>query len=169
MPDATTNLYLAQPGEVWKITWANRPLVEPNEKSTVVAVRGHDRWTFPGGSLSDVQTKQPEIRFSALRMVVVDPTDPYEVERLANAFEARRHADCGSGSCLLDQTRAALDDFLALSTIVEPTGKFAQVENSEGMTYYLSPAGNWHRESDDLVRPWSHIGATKVISDGWPS
>jgi hypothetical protein len=100
-------------------------------------------------------------------LVVIDPEDTEQIERLDAIYQ--RVLDTSPRFHGLAQVMAtALREFANPTTPRpdEPTGKFAEVQNAEGMVYYRSPAGTWLRQSDNLERPWDHIDAVKVLSEG---
>lgn len=92
---------------------------------------------------------------SARPLVVIDPERNEDVLRLASVL-MRPEID----------VRNALRSLIEPPKHDEPTGRYAEVESCEGTTYYRSPAGTWHRESDNFERPWDHIGAVRVLSEG---
>jgi hypothetical protein len=99
--------------------------------------------------------------------LVIDIQDTEQIERLDAIYQ--RVLDTSPRFHGLAQVMAtALREFANPTTPRpdEPTGKFAEVQNAEGMVYYRSPAGTWLRQSDNLERPWDHIDAVKVLSEG---
>lgn len=102
----------------------------------------------------------------ALAVAAIDPGDVEAVDRLTDLFNLALRGLSDECERPWHAMRDALYGFANSTKPEEPTGKFAEVINAEGMTYYRTPGGAWRRSSDDLERPWSHIDATHVLSEG---
>ena len=121
-----------------------------------VSVRADHVWHTSTGVLSDhnVTHVRP--------LVVIDPEDREQINHMQKVWDVWGLPK----DLLIDSLQAAFRALAAPPKPDEPQGKYAEVENSEGMTYYRSPSGEWHRATDDFVRPWSHVGAVRILSEG---
>lgn len=129
---------------------------------------GHGHWVFVDGST------MPEGETNARPLVVIDPEDREQVERLGELFSSRR--DRFVGVLWRDAMQAALREFADPKPPrpEEPRNLGAVVEDAEGRVWLrgrrtLSFA-DWidaSGENDD--RQWGSINAVKVLSDGIPA
>lgn len=111
----------------------------------------------------------------ARRLVVIDPEDAEQVERLRAALEARAFSAwaCGAATCL----SAALREFAAPPKVEEPTGLGAVVEDAHGVRWVLNYATesfpNWRsdrrRNACVAWRKWDAIQSPRILSPGVPT
>lgn len=98
-------------------------------------------------------------------LVVIDPEDHEQVERLDKAYQAAldtKYAGLG------DVMQAALRSLIAPPKLPEPTGLGAVVEDAEGHRWTRVGADKtpWYRvDSHDWYR-WQNVAAVKVLSEG---
>jgi len=108
-------------------------------------------------------------------LIVIDPEDREQVERLSHYIAA---AECGDGMAPLDAVQAALREFADPKPPkpAEPTGLGAVVECSDGRVFVVDHVHSdgtprWYGPDvpggDAYSRPaWSTIPAVKVLSEG---
>jgi hypothetical protein len=106
-------------------------------------------------------------------LVVIDPEDPEQVERLSEVIRDAEK-ECGQDFWEYDQTalKLALREFADPKPPKpdEPTGLGAVVEDAEGDLWVRCDAedhGSWRRANDDaLWRDYLSIDAVRVLSEG---
>lgn len=103
-------------------------------------------------------------------LVVIDPEDREQVERLADAFAT--HPDC-LRNYGFDAMQAALRSLITPPKPKEPLGLGAVVEDAKGKRWVRGRDSNchWYPETgfDRTVgpwAPWAEIAAVKVLSPG---
>ena len=101
------------------------------------------------------------------RLVVIDPEDREQVERLELIYLSDEHDECiDTVECM----QAALREFANPKPPKpeEPTGLGAVVEDDEGSKWVRveSRTGWWWRNSDGGTRRWDDIDAVRVLGEG---
>jgi len=105
-------------------------------------------------------------------LVVIDPEDREQVERLMAAFERARGESCFSADD--KHLQAALRSLVAPPKPDEPTGLGAVVEDSDGFTWVRTHATGypWHANLDTsnanntAARKYADVAAVRVLSEG---
>ena len=105
-------------------------------------------------------------------LVVIDPEDREQVERLARGWHAEReHAIRWEKLSQHDRDESIRTQQAALRSLItpprpeEPTGLGAVVEDEDGVTWVRSGDGYWH-DSDGGTARWDAVKAVKVLSEG---
>lgn len=102
------------------------------------------------------------------RLVVIDPEDREQVERVTAAF-----ANEYGGDLHVDETQAALRSLIAPPRPPEPMGLGAVVEDKDGNRWIrkgkTKHGEDWTHQIGDAftANPWSRIAAVRVLSEGW--
>ena len=108
-----------------------------------------------------------ELDGDARPLVVVDPEDREQVERLVRAFWDNGNDDCDDPRAM----QAALRSLIEPPKPPEPTGLGAVVEDADGKRYIRCDAGpgRWHCPDDDTGASddfYANISAVRVLSVG---
>lgn len=144
----------------------------------VRVVRGHKAWittpapkaeAFPV-TYTAIYDNSGEVK-EVHPLVVIDPEDREQVERLANALW---NYDGNMLTDLCSATEHALREFAnPTPRIEEPTGLGAVVEDENGKRYVLrgtwSSNGKWVHADEAGFLGWADINAVRVLSEGVPA
>lgn len=116
----------------------------------------------------DDYAKLPDIAADLRRLVVIDPEDREQVERLLNGYYSEPFEDVWPRS--IDKMQAAFREFANPKPPKpeEPTGLGAVVEDADGMTLVRCHQGTrpWQVLNGTSVWHWDAIDAVRVLSEG---
>ena len=119
--------------------------------------------------VGDREVMPTDWKFNGRPLVVIDPGDREQVERLADAFTAIEDPPVNTaGQHRVASMQAALRSLIAPPRPEEPTGLGAVVVDDEGHTHVLSrsPAQHPWVGADGKWREWRDIDAVRVLSEG---
>ena len=143
-------------------------VITPGDEPAVLAFRMNGFWATP--TRKRMVTTGDAAVTDARPLVVIDPEDREQVERLMSTFHAQYNMPWSSDSDAMhaDRMQAALREFATPTPKPEePKGWGAVVEDDTGAmwTLYAPEAGAWinYREGKRL---WSGIDAVRVVSEG---
>jgi hypothetical protein len=138
-----------KPGQLLADIDGNRFWVVEVTENTAAASESGRAWV-PGSSVVDADGNgwRPDSLDGARPLVVIDPEDREQVERLRVLYHAQRNTVTGNSAT--GDMQAALREFAnpTRPKPEEPLGLGAVVEDSKGRTYVRHPDG----DNDD--RPW---------------
>jgi hypothetical protein len=107
-------------------------------------------------------------------LVVIDPEDREQVERLVRAMPAEWNLDQPDDPELFEDSttgvQQALRSLIAPPRPEEPMGLGAVVEDAEGNRFVRSEATGsypWSQVGDDDWWTYPNIKAVRVLSEGW--
>jgi len=156
-----------EPGDVARVKWTSH-------EATAVRNAANDGWshglTFGAGSLHD-DISGPE----AHPLVVIDPEDPEQVERLVNSLRDEGTPLALTLATAIDIVQAALRSLVADPKPEEPTGLGAVVEDAEGRRWLRLTGQSEVPDHPEWVRPeyplmgwrkYEAISAVRVLSEG---
>jgi len=153
-----------KPGDVAERTYLGNVGISLAVHGCLISQHGYGlHWHHANGGWDSVDGQS-----SYRPLVVIDPDDFKQVERLLTSLQGMSFAShaCGAFSCL----QAALREFANPTPPKpdEPTGLGAVVENSDG--------GKWVRTDAAVDRPWwrypgitsgwAQVDAVRVLSEG---
>ena len=116
------------------------------------------------GSSTRTWASDPDGLTVVRRLVVIDPEDREQVERLRQTMSLLGYE---RGDCAED-LQAVIRAMIAPPKPDEPTGLGAVVEDAVGEWWvqFTSKTGKWWRNHQGVNRRWSDLNAAKVLSEG---
>lgn len=102
-------------------------------------------------------------------LVVLDPEDREQVERLASACRAAFGWRTGADENDVTQTQVALRSLTRPPKPDEPKGRYAEVEDGDGYVWFRDPVGSWRRVDSPgnyVCHMWESVPAVRVLSEG---
>jgi hypothetical protein len=147
-----------KPGDVALVT------PNANRQARCVSLRRDDGWVCQHrASLTDGEVRD------ARPLVVIDPEDREQVERLVDALLTANAFGSPFDDVRADRVQQALRSLIAPP---RPEGLGAVVEDAEGEKWVWLAQGaegaHWHRVGFPEKRAnWHQIAAVSVLSEGW--
>lgn len=115
-----------------------------------------------------------QVSFGARRLVIIDPEDREQVERLVTAYLGQQSVELDNEQPMTVRElrmRAALREFADPKPPrpEEPTGLGAVAEDERGEKWlrFESRNGSWWRTRDGKNKRWADLDVVRVLSEGW--